>query len=192
VSVLDAGLLVLQGADMLAHHTTTKPDKVIPPVARRLAEEYMYARENAPVNVKFKYMYRDASNYKQHGVAVFSNPDHLPLDEIEKQIRACLQDGERFIAGQVYIEERFFDMLHDDDHPWHEFNGLDTTVQALFDPDHWNQKGHRRTINEFLADLEAVHRAGWDEMNVREDLACQLSKQKRMLKQRLKNGGDVV
>jgi len=177
---------------MLVHPTTTKPDKVIPPIARRLAEEYMYARENAPMNVKFKYMYRDASNYKQHGVAVFSNPDHLPLDEVEKQIRACLQDGERFIARQALIEERFFDTLHDDDHPWHEFNGLDTTVQALFDPDYWNQKGHRRTINEFLADLEAAHRAGWDEMNVREDLACQFSKQKRILKQRLENGRDVL
>ena len=177
---------------MLVHHTTTKPDKVIPPVARCLAEEYMYSRENAPMNVKFKYMYRDASNYKQHGVAVFSNSDHLPLDEIEKQIRACLQDGERFIARQVLIEERFFDMLHDDDHPWHEFNGLDTTVQALFDPDHWNQKCHSRTINEFLADLEAAHRAGWDEMNVREDLARQFSKQKQMLKQRLENGREVL
>ena len=177
---------------MLAHHTTPKPDKVIPPVARRLAEEYMYARENAPMNVKFKYIYRDASNYKQHGVAVFSNPDHLPLDEIEKQIRACLQDGERFIARQVLIEERFFDMLHDDDHPWHEFNGLDTTVQALFDPDHWNQKGHRRTINEFLADLEAAHRAGWDETQVRPDVAALQERQKQSLKAALKQGKDIL
>ena len=177
---------------MLAHHTTIKPEKVLPPRTRRLAEEYMYARENAPMNVKFKYMYRDGSNYKQHGVAVFSNPNHLALDEIEKQIRAYLQDGERFIARQVLIEERFFDTLHDDDHPWHEFNGLDTTVQALFDPDHWNQKGYIRDINEFLVYLETAHRAGWDEMNVREDLACQFSKQKRTLKQRLENGKEIL
>ncbi len=177
---------------MLAHHTTTKPEKVHPPITRRLAEEYMYARENAPMNVKFKYMYRDASNYKQHGVAVFSNPDHLALDEIEKHIRACLQDGERFIARQLHIEERFFETLRDDDHPWHEFNGLDTTVQALFDPDHWNRKGYIRGINEFLANLETAHRAGWDETQVRPDLAAMQERQKQALKVALKSGKDIL
>jgi len=178
---------------MLTHHTTTKPKKFQPLSSRkRLAEQPIHNRKNAPMNAKFKYMYRDASNYKQHGDAVFCNSDFLPLDEIEQQIRACLQGGEHFIARQVHIEERFFDVLQEDDHPWHEFVGVENTTQLPFDPDHANRTGYFRNINEFLADLEAAHRAGWDEMNIREDLACQFSKQKRMLKQRLENGEDVL
>jgi hypothetical protein len=51
-------------------------------------------------------MYRDASNYKEHGEVIFSNEEHLPLDEIEKQIRSFLNDGEfsspdRFIWRNV-------------------------------------------------------------------------------------------
>jgi hypothetical protein len=169
---------------MSTNRTPTQPEKVLlPPTTRRVAEEYTYAREDAPIYVKFKYMYRDASNYKQNGVAVFSNHNYLELDEIEKQIRACLQGGERFISRQVHIRERFFDTLHEDDHPWHEFSGLDTTMQALYDPAHWNQKGRIRDISEFLADLEAAHRAGWDVTLVRPDVAALQEQQKKELKQ---------
>jgi hypothetical protein len=193
VSVLDAGPLILQGADMLAHHTTTKPKKFqLLSSRKRLAEVPIHSRKNTPMNVKFKYMYRDASNYKQHGDAIFRNSDFLPLDEIERQIQACLQDGEHFIARQVHIEERFFDALNEDDHPWHEYSGVESTTQLPFDPDHANRTGYFRDIHEFLADLEAAHRAGWNEMNVREDLARQFSKQKRTLKQRLENGKEAL
>ena len=168
---------------MLAHHTTTKPKKFQPLSSRkRLAEQPIHSRKNAAMNVKFKYMYRDASNYKQHGDAIFRNSDFLPLDKIEQQIRACLQDGEHFIAQQVHIEERFFDALHDDDHPWHEFSGVENTTQLPFDPDHANHTGYFRDIREFLADLETAHRAGWDETQVRPDLVTMQERQKQDLK----------
>ncbi len=112
-------------------------------------------------NICFAYMYRDAGNYKQHGEAIFGNKDPLSIEEIEKQIRSHLQDGEFFIARQVHIEERFFDALHDDDHPWHEFVSVTVTADPVFDPE------YRRDIAEFLADLEKAHRAGWDETQVR-------------------------
>ena len=137
-------------------------------------------------NIRFAYMYRDASNYKQHGEAIFSNEKQLPVDEIEKQIRACLNDGEYFIARQIHIEERFFDALYDDDHPWHEFVRVEATSTPAFDP----ESDHGRDLSEFLAELESAHWSGWDEMNVREDLAKQLTEQKRMLKQRLESGGE--
>ena len=178
---------------MLAHHTTTKAKQFLSRSSRKhLAEQPIYTHKNTPMNVKFKYMYRDANNYKQHGVAIFSNHDFLALDEIEKQIQACLRDGEFFIARQIHIEERFFAVLHDDDHPWHEFNGLETTVQALFDPDHWSQKGHRRDIGEFLADLEAAQRAGWDETQVRPDLAALQERQQQALKTAHEGGKNVL
>ena len=135
-------------------------------------------------NLRFVYMYRDASNYKQHGEAIFSNEKQLAVDEVEKQIRACLNDGEYFIARQIHIEERFFDALYDDDHPWHEFVRVEATSAPAFDP----ESDHGRDISEFLAELETAHGAGWDEMNVREDLAKQLAEHKRVLKQRLESG----
>jgi len=58
-------------------------------------------------NVIFKYMYRDASNYKLHGEAIFTNHTLLPLEEIEKQIRAFLSDGEYFIADRSTSRNAF-------------------------------------------------------------------------------------
>jgi hypothetical protein len=61
-------------------------------------------------------------------------------------------------------------------------------MQALYDPEHWNQKGRIRDISEFLADLEAAHRAGWDETLVRPDVAALQEKHKAELKQ----GKDIL
>ena len=137
-------------------------------------------------NVRFAYMYRDASNYKQHGEAIFSNEKQFPVDEIEKQIRSFLNDGEFFIARQMHLEERFFDALYDDDHPWHEFVRVEATDDPTFDP----EAEYKRDIAEFLGELENAHRVGWDEMNVREDLARQFTEQKQALKQRLASGAE--
>ena len=144
-------------------------------------------------NVSFKYLYRDASNYKLHGEAVFTNHTFMPIDEIEKQIRSCLKDGEFFIARQVNIEERFFDVLHeDDDHPWHEFNLVEMTTEPAFDPENWNQHKHKRDITEFIAELEKANRVGWDELKVRADVAGMQEKQKDKLKQTLESGEDIL
>ena len=146
-----------------------------------------------PCNVSFKYLYRDASNYKSHGEAVFTNFTFIPIDEIEKQIRSCLKDGEFFIARQVNIEERFFDVLHeDDDHPWHEFNLVEMTTEPAFDPENWHQHKHKRDITEFVAELEKAKRVGWDELKVRADVAGIQEKQKDKLKQTLESGEDIL
>lgn len=137
-------------------------------------------------NIRFVYMYRDASNYKQHGEAIFANEKQLPLENIEKQIRACLHDGAYFIARQIHIEERFFDVLYDDDHPWHEFVHVEATSARAFDP----ESDHHRDIAELLEELESAHWTGWDETNVREDLGKQLTEQKQALKQRLGSSGE--
>ena len=135
-------------------------------------------------HIRFAYMYRDASNHKQHGEAIFSNEAHLPVEEIEKQIRSCLNDGEFFVARQIHLAERFFDVLYDDDHPWHEFVRVEVTDDPTFDPKYECQ----RDITGFLTELEQVHYAGWDELNVREDLAHQFTEQKNALKQKVEVG----
>ena len=146
-----------------------------------------------PCNVSFKYLYRDASNYKLHGEAVFTNFTFMPIDEIEKQIRSCLKDGEFFIARQVNIEERFFDILHDDDdHPWHEFNLVEMTTEPAFDPENWKQHKHKRDITEFIAKLEKAKCVSWDELKVHADVANMQGKQKDKLKQAFSLGEDVL
>jgi len=142
--------------------------------------------------VSFKYLYRDASNYKLHGEAVFTNHTFMSIDEIEKQIRSFLKDGEFFIARQVNIEERFFDSLHEDDHPWHEFGAVTITTDPVVDPENWNQHKHRRDVTEFIADLQKANRSGWDEMNVRADVARLQEKQKGKLKEAFKSGEDIL
>ena len=155
--------------------------------------ENLFRTRLGPCNVSFKYLYRDASNYKLHGEAVFTNFTFMPIDEIEKQIRSCLKDGDFFIARQVNIEERFFDVLHeDDDHPWHEFNLVEMTTEPAFDPENWNQHKHKRDITEFVAELEKAKRVGWDELKVRADVASMQEKQKDKLKQTLESGEDIL
>lgn len=136
-------------------------------------------------NLSFQYLYRDASNYKLHGETVFTNATVLSIEEVEKRIRACLQDGEFFIARQIHIEERFFDALSADDHPWHEFTRVVLTAEPCWDPEGIPE----RDITAFLAELEKAHAAGWEETNVRDDMKRLMEKQKAQLKQTL-GGGD--
>ena len=136
-------------------------------------------------NIRFAYMYRDACNYKLHGEVIFSNESLLTLEEIEKQIRSLLNEGEYFIARQIHLEDRFFDVVNDDDHPWHEVVVVEATNDPTFDP----VPEHKRDIAEFLADMEKAHRAGWDEMNVREDINQQIEKERNDLKHWLDSRG---
>ncbi len=159
---------------------------------RKVAEDGCFPRKRIPINVVFKYLYRDASNYKLHGEAVFTNHTFMPIGEIEKQIHSCLKDGEFFIAQQVNIEERFFDVLYDDGHPWHEFDRLGITTEPVFDLENWNQHRYKRDIAEFIADMEKARRAGWDEMNVRPDVARMQERQKAELNKAFEKGNDIL
>lgn len=163
------------------------PKPKLPAWSLRLADhEAAFSHpQGQATNLLFRYLYRDAANYKQYGEAIFANQTMLLPAEIEKQIRACLKDGEFFIARQVNLDERFFDALREDDHPWHTFERLEVTTLAPFDPDNWSQKQHRRDITEFLADLGKAQRAGWDGMNVRPDLQRLLEQQKNEIRRTL-------
>jgi hypothetical protein len=137
-------------------------------------------------NVRFVYMYRDASNYKQHGEIILSNETQLTVEEVDKQIRSLLSDGLFFIARQVQVEERFFDVVSEDDHPWHEYVSVEATTDPTFDP----VPEQKRGISKFLKELEQAHRSGWDEKQVREDLIRQIEKERQELKRWLDTQGD--
>jgi hypothetical protein len=129
-------------------------------------------------NIRFIYLYRDASNYKQHGEVILSNETQFAVEEIDQTIRSRLSDGSFFIARQVQLEERFFTIVNEDDHPWHEFVQVESTTDPIFDP----VPEAKRDIAQFLQELEQVHQTGWDETKVRADLIQQIEKEREALK----------
>jgi len=136
-------------------------------------------------NIRFIYLYRDASNYKQHGEVILSNETKLALDVVDTQIHSLLSDGLFFIARQVQLEERFFAVISEDDHPWHEYVSVEVTSDPTFDP----VPEVKRDIAQFLQELERIHNTGWDESQVREDLMRQIEKERQELKRWLDTRG---
>jgi len=129
-------------------------------------------------NIRFVYLYRDASNYKQHGEVILSNEKQLSIEEIDTQVRALFSDGLFFIARQVQLEERFFAVVNEDDHPWHEYVQVEATADPTFDP----IPEVKRDITQFMKELEQAHHSGWDETKVRDDLIQQIEKERDALK----------
>ena len=139
-------------------------------------------------NIRFVYMYRDASNYKQHGEVILSNETQRTVEEVDKQIRSLLSDGLFFIARQVQVEERFFDVVSEDDHPWHEYVSVEATANPTFDP----VPEEKRDIAQFLKELDQAHDSGWDEARVRDDLIQQIEKERQELKRWLASRGKEI
>lgn len=79
------------------------------------------------MNIKLNYLYRDYSNYKQYGSAVFENPTDISLEELTAIIEIKLIDGEYFSADQWNVPNLFFETRTDDDHIWHEFQSFEYT-----------------------------------------------------------------
>ncbi len=111
-------------------------------------------------NILFEYMYRDASNWKQHWEAVFTNTGEIPLAEIEAQIRTALHDGEWFLAEKVDLESQFIGGHDtDDDHPWHEFERVSETDLPPSDPAFM---GPRRDIAQFIRTMQTWQQMDWN------------------------------
>lgn len=108
-------------------------------------------------NVEFMYLYRDGGNYKKWGKVVFSNPDRLDCESVERQLRqAFLQDG-LFIASQIGVPDVFLyagGKFSLDDHCYHEFDRVRPTPGAVDD-------AHGRSISKFLIDVIREAELGW-------------------------------
>lgn len=109
-------------------------------------------------NVRFKYLYRDGSNYKKCADMVFSNPDGLNCETLVTQFtRAFLEDGQ-FIAHQIRIPEVFLwnaSSVDFDDHCFHEFSGIEDTGDTPND-----RLG--RSIREFADEVTLTAMQGWN------------------------------
>jgi len=108
-------------------------------------------------NIRFTYLYRDGSNYKNWAAAVFSNPDGLTCEALKKKFaKAFLTDG-LFIADQVRIPEVFLwnaQSIDSDDHCFHEFDAIENTNDPPDDQ-------HGRSIREFADEVAANASQGW-------------------------------
>ena len=86
---------------------------------------------DSKTNIKLNYLYRDYSNYKQHGSVVFANPNKLSHQLIVEIISQNLIDGEFFNAEDWRVPSLFFEENTPDDHEWHEFVSIEETTDEL-------------------------------------------------------------
>ena len=102
------------------------------------------------MNIKFSYLYRDASNYKSYCEVVFSNPNGIPLGEIEMVIKDNLIEDYWFIAKEWKLPDVHFKNYAWDnkiDHEWHEFESIKETNEET------NQK---IDLDEFLLRIKLL------------------------------------
>lgn len=106
--------------------------------------------------MSFDYLYRDASNYKDTGCVVFLG-DGMSIREARRRLTVAFDSGLCFVADQIDIPEVFLWNLYsiaDDDHCWHECEGLERTTAQATDP---------RTLTEFVEAVEKAAKQGWHE-----------------------------
>lgn len=103
------------------------------------------------MNIKFSYLYRDASNYKQYHEVVFANPHELVLEEIQTTIKSRLIDECWFIARDWNLPDMHFkeyDRDNDTDHDWHEFQCIEETTEPIT----------AQTIEDFIEVIKVTRR----------------------------------
>jgi hypothetical protein len=108
-------------------------------------------------NIKFHYLYRDGSNYKNWAKVVFFDDGSLSVDAAAEALRNGFAFGELFIARQVQVPDVFLfseNSVTPDDHCFHEFHSVEVTSEPPDD-------SCGRSIGEFVADVVGEARRGW-------------------------------
>lgn len=114
------------------------------------------------MNTKFSYMYRDASNYKQHQDVVFEG--ELSATDRTKLYDHC-DENLYFIPSQVGLEdlqERMTGFPGGDDHVWHELDGIESTVEPATET---------QTASQFV---KAFLKAKWDVVKASKELGLKI------------------
>lgn len=105
------------------------------------------------------YMYRDASNYKQHGTIWLTG---LITDEQREALKASLEVGECFIPAQVGLqhlgEDSEWNFPAEDDHCFHEL----LVDEIEITPNNPRPDIATETVEEFVAKMTAIGADGWD------------------------------
>lgn len=121
-------------------------------------------------NIRLKYLYRDASNFKSFCAVVFSNNEGVDVRAAADWLVTHFWPEGLFIASQVNVPEVFvFDdyPLNPDDHCFHEFDTVESTDDDVDDR-------FGRSMAEFMRDVEAADEAGWEVFDPLEPFAQEL------------------
>jgi hypothetical protein len=108
-------------------------------------------------NVKFKYFYRDGSNFKRWSEIIFSNPNGFSLEAAAKAFGDAFTKDGLFTAHQIRVPEVF---IYDDgdanadDHCYHEFYEVIETSENPNDR-------HARSIDRFVAEVQRIPSRAW-------------------------------
>ena len=110
-------------------------------------------------NVRFNYLYRDASNYLRRESVVFADSDQggFHQAELENRLRRSLMVDGTFSTHQIRLPELFLyaaGAASSDDHCLHEFFGLEGTTDQ---PDDHLE----RSFSQFLNEIQEASRGGW-------------------------------
>jgi hypothetical protein len=122
-------------------------------------------------NLRFKYLYRDAGNYKKFASVVFSNSEPLPLQRIAVSFAEVFSGHGLFVAHQIRVPEVFLYIRGNatsDDHCFHEFDGVEESLEAPNDQ-------HLRSIGEFLLEVQNEAKRGWNAFDPHQAMYQQLS-----------------
>ncbi|MCZ4693374.1 HpaII family restriction endonuclease [Ancylomarina euxinus] len=99
-------------------------------------------------NIKFEYLFRDENNYKEYGEVIFSNPKHLSLEIIKKNITDNLIEGSWFYPDSWRIPKFSFhsvSIFGYNDCLWYEFIDVSKTKK---------EKNNITLIDEFLKRID--------------------------------------
>jgi hypothetical protein len=108
-------------------------------------------------NVRFNYLYRDASNYVHRGAVAFADANNFSLPDVEVRLRLALMSDGTLAAHKLRLPELFLFMEGEpspDDHCLHEFFGLEATADQPDDR-------FKRRFPEFLDEVERASQEGW-------------------------------
>lgn len=100
------------------------------------------------MSVLFKYLYRDAGNFKLWGELLLTNRSGIDVQGAELTIRSTLISGEFFIADQIDVPALEFEKSDPDlDHGWHEFH-------SIMETDSLGDELPERDLSDFLQDMQ--------------------------------------
>jgi hypothetical protein len=86
------------------------------------------------MNLEFRYLYRDAGNFKSFGSVIVSNPDSIAVEDAESRLREFLIDRMYFVAEHVQLPALFpSPRIESLDHSWHEFEAVEETYSSPTD-----------------------------------------------------------
>ncbi|GHU14114.1 hypothetical protein FACS189441_3040 [Betaproteobacteria bacterium] len=103
------------------------------------------------MNILFKYLYRDAGNFKKFNEIVFDNPNNLDVKDVIDKIQSKLIDATWFYASMARVPDmHFVEFKYNDelDVAWHEFEVCEETCEESND-------FFLRDIEAFIDELRA-------------------------------------